>query len=428
MPRPTNQLELIEDFGIPRLSGPNGQKFIGCVFAAINDMLVEGAATALRAALLYDVNPRTPDEGGEQPFTAIELLGQEAMLPLYPGEAHSSLATQLRRKWDHWSGGIKDALISELARAGYEAIISTPLELDLTPTIVSSGSIGSSTGTNSRSPLAEIEGDLMILQVETSNEPILAPIGWTQIASVGVGGAGTTGTRLQIFTRIAESSDEPDVAIPDAGDHSLMRLTVVRGAGTSVDVSIAQSADADVTDVSIDAVDVELPQSLVLLVVATSADASGGQLSAQANPEMTGVNEEADSGSTTGNGGGLSLTSGLRATAGPGGTWTATLATPARWAACSLTIAPRQYWSRFWVGILNSPLTGPGLSWGAHRVGLDKLGPSGMPENYLDTLRKIVAQNKPSRWIPWEFAFPLTDGTVRIKNPLTYDPTHVYFS
>jgi hypothetical protein len=183
-----------------------------------------------------------------------------------------------------------------------------------------------------------------------------------------------------------------------------------------------------VTAVEIDANEAQCRQSLVLLCLAHGADISGGNVSGQANAALTDIDEGGDSSTTTGDGGGLSHTSGKLADIGSAGTWTATLATAARWAAVSLTIAPRQYWSRFWIGVTNPQMSGPGLSFGAHRVGLDRLGPADMPENYLSTLRSIVARNKPNRWIPWEFAFTLPDGTVRILNPLVDDPTHVYFS
>ena len=434
---PANQLELIETFKIPRmqLADGNGQRFIGCVFAAVNDMLVEACATLIRAALLYDVNPTAEEFGYEQPFAAIELLGQESGLPLYPGELHSSLVTQLRRKWDHYSGGIRDAMLSELERAGYDAIISTPVELDLTPQLITTGNQSATTAgaTVSVSGLV-IAGDLLLLQVETANEPIARPAGWDDVASVGVGAAAAGGTRLQVFKRFAESEDEPDVVIPDPGDHLITRMIVVRGAGVSVDASIGVSADADVTAVSVDASNAEVDQCLVLLLLATGADASGGQVSAQANADLTDVTEEVDNGSTTGNGGGTSVTSGLKALAGSCGTWTATLGTAARWAGVSLTIAPLQYWSRFWVGVLNSPFDGPGLSWGAHRVGLDRLGPSAPADvdvaAYLSTLKSIVARNKHNQFIPWEYAFPLADGsgTIRIPGSARALPFPVYFS
>jgi hypothetical protein len=428
---PANQLELIESFGIPRLSGPNGQAFIGCVFGAINDMIVEATATLVRARMLYDVNPRTPDEGDEQPLAAIQLLGQEAHLPLYPGETHASLVTQLRRKWDHYSGGAKAALESELVRAGYDATVIVPGDEDLTPVVVTAGTMGAATGSQAISiTSAALPGDLLLLAVETANEPITAPEGWDEIVSVGVGAPGGDGTRLQIFWR-EMSLGLTTVTLEDAGDHTMGRVIVVNGAElSSIDASIATSADADVTAVSCDASNAELPQSLMILIVANGADVSGANISGQANAELAGISERGDNNSATGNGGGLSVTTGARAAAGSGGTWTATLANAARWAACSLTLVPLQYWSRFKVQIENSPLIGPGLSWGAHRVGLDVLGPFGGSEQYFGTLRSIVARNKPIQWIPWEYHFPLADasGTVRIRGSIRTYPDPVYFS
>lgn len=429
---PANQLELIESFGIPRLSGPNGQKFIGCVFAAINDMLVEACATLVRARMLYDVNPRTPDEGLEQPYAAIQLLGQEAMLPLYPGESHDSLLTQLQRKWDHYSGGVKAALESELQRAGYNATVVVPNDQDLTPTFVTTRVTSGTGAVSAPWPTGHIAGQLGLLIIETANEVVPIVANWTLLADVGVGVAGgASATRCTVYARIAESASEADAEIGDAGDHVVAVIATFDGCDFDLDalvVTSTTSADADVTAVSLAAADADTKKTLQCFIVATQIAPAG--LTTQANAALTDITEVFDSGSGSGNDGGIAITTGKLAAIGSAGTWTGTLSVASRWAAVVVSLSPLQYWSRFWIDVEDSPLTGPGLSFGAHRVGLDVLGPAGGTLQYFSTLRSIVSNNKPIRWIPWEFRFPLSDGsgTIRLAGSPRVRPFPIYFS
>lgn len=425
-----NLIELLEEFKIPRISGPNGQKFIGTVFAVVDDMLVEAAATAVRAPLLYDVNPRPPDESGEQPLLALDLLGRECGRPHYPGESYASLLSALRGKWTHYQQGIKQSLIDELTRAGVGTVsIEVPKDLDLTP-IFAAASFSISPAAASW-PSGHLSGDVGLLIIETANEAVAtAPEGWVRLVNVGVGTAGgASATRLTIFKRQAESDDEADVTLTSLGDHLFAVIVSIRGADPdAIDVATATSADADETAVSVVGGTSQDAQALSIFVVTNQTDTNVSQASAFANAALTDVTEQFDVNSSSANGGGGALATGKLAEVGASGTWTATLATPSRWAAAALTLYPLQYWSRFWVDIADSPLTGPGISWGVHRVGIDRLGPAGMTPEYYGTLRKIVRDNKPSQWIPWEYRFAVDGGTVHLQLGKVVDPAWVYFT
>jgi hypothetical protein len=100
-------------------AGEVGSAYVGVVLGLANDAMIEGAATALGAGLLYPVGEGKP-ENFDQPIEAIDLLGRDAMLLRYPGEDHyTSLRPRVRDKWNFWQSGIKTALESELASAGF---------------------------------------------------------------------------------------------------------------------------------------------------------------------------------------------------------------------------------------------------------------------------------------------------------------------
>jgi hypothetical protein len=98
--------------------GPNGEKFIGVLCGVLNDLLAEAASTAWQASSLYPLTPRAEDY--KTPLDAIERMGRDALILRYPGENHyTSLRPRVRAKWTYWTGNIKDALVADLAAAGY---------------------------------------------------------------------------------------------------------------------------------------------------------------------------------------------------------------------------------------------------------------------------------------------------------------------
>lgn len=98
--------------------GPNGEKFIGILVGVLNDYLAEAASTAWQSGCLYPLTPRPEDY--KTPVDAIERMGRDALILRYPGEDHyTSLRPRVRAKWDYWTGGIKQALLADLAAAGF---------------------------------------------------------------------------------------------------------------------------------------------------------------------------------------------------------------------------------------------------------------------------------------------------------------------
>lgn len=102
-------------------SGSNGGKFVGVTIGVVNDMLSELAATAWQSGCLYPLTPR--EEDYKTPVDAIERMGRDALILRYSGENHyTSLRPRVRNKWNYWSGSLKQALIDDLAVAGYPGV------------------------------------------------------------------------------------------------------------------------------------------------------------------------------------------------------------------------------------------------------------------------------------------------------------------
>lgn len=125
--------ELTAELAVSPWTGEYGQRFVGVLLGALNDLLTEGASVAQKAPLIYPVTPRGEDY--EQPIEALDLLGRDCMQLRYPGESHyQALRPRLRAKWSFWQQGAKAALLDELAAAGYAGVeIYVPNDFDPRP-------------------------------------------------------------------------------------------------------------------------------------------------------------------------------------------------------------------------------------------------------------------------------------------------------
>jgi hypothetical protein len=88
------------------------------------------------------------------------------------------------------------------------------------------------------------------------------------------------------------------------------------------------------------------------------------------------------------------------------------------------------YWSRFWVqwDIGTHPFTGPGTIWAEYVVGNNTLlGPEGITEGYMTLLARVIRQNKPVQWVPWQYRFTLATTEIHIQARPMIDPDWVYY-
>lgn len=197
------------------------------------------------------------------------------------------------------------------------------------PTFVSVGTSFSSTG----APTANLPGsyaqdDILVLVLQSSNEDLATPAGYTRVGPQnGIGASASTGsTRLGIFWKRAGASESAPT-IADSGDHTYGVMFAIRGCPTVGDplhfggndwkftANTAASGPKSVTWVD---------NTLVVDIFAGAIDATGAQATSEANSNLSSFTAQFDDSSADGTGGNLLITSGLRAEAGEVGSTTAT--------------------------------------------------------------------------------------------------------
>lgn len=203
------------------------------------------------------------------------------------------------------------------------------------PTLVAVGTHDQGTGAVVPAWPTHQADDVGILVVQSNNEAIATPAGWTECPSSpqGVGTAGAIGaTRIAAFWKRATSGAEAAPTVADTGDHTRARIIVFRGCETSgspFDTSAGGTVASASTAVSITGGTTSVAECLILAMVANGTDASNNQTTAGgwANADLTNVTRITSGNTTIGNGGGVDAATGEKATAGAFGATTATLAT-----------------------------------------------------------------------------------------------------
>jgi len=197
-----------------------------------------------------------------------------------------------------------------------------------TPTFVAAGAVASNAAAITPALPAGIAiNDILLLFLETANQAISISNQnggtWAAVAnspqSVGTAG-GSNGTRLTVFwSRYNGTQGAPTTS--DSGNHQLGRIIAIRGAATSGnpwDVTAGGTESTVDTSGAIPGATTTVANTLVVAAIATSLpDASGtANFSAWTNANLTGLAERTDNTVTAGNGGGLALATGEKATAG----------------------------------------------------------------------------------------------------------------
>ena len=220
------------------------------------------------------------------------------------------------------------------------------------PTFVAAGAVTSGTGAITPAlPTTKATNDILLLFLETSNQAISISNQnggtWTQVTNspqyCGTA-AGTTGVRLAVFwSRYNGTQGNPTTS--DSGDHQAGRIIGIRGATTSGNpwnVTAGGVEAASDTSGSIPGATTTVGNTFVVAVVTASLpDATGtANFSSWANANLTSVTERTDNTVTAGNGGGLGVVTGIKATAGTYGNTTVTLASSAYKGMMSIAIKP----------------------------------------------------------------------------------------
>ena len=220
------------------------------------------------------------------------------------------------------------------------------------PTFVASGAVAYGTGTITPALPSGIQSnDILLLFLETANQVISISNQnggtWTAVTNSPQGTgteAAADATRLTAFwSRYNGSQGAPTVS--DSGNHQIGRIIAVRGAETSGnpwDVTAGGvEATAD-TSGSIPGATTTVANTLVVAAIATALpDANGtANFSAWANGNLANVTEQTDNTRGAGNGGGLAIATGEKATAGAYGNTTVTCATAAKKGMMSIALKP----------------------------------------------------------------------------------------
>ncbi len=220
------------------------------------------------------------------------------------------------------------------------------------PTFVAAGAVASGTGAITPAlPAGIATNDILLLFLETANQAISISNQnggtWTAVANSpqGTGTAGgSNATRLTVFwSRYNGTQGAPTTS--DSGNHQLGRIVAIRGAATSGnpwDVTAGGVESTADTSGAIPGATTTVANTLVVAAIATALpDADGtADFSAWTNANLTSVTERTDNTVTAGNGGGLGIATGGKATAGAYGTTTVTCATAARKGMMSIALKP----------------------------------------------------------------------------------------
>lgn len=212
------------------------------------------------------------------------------------------------------------------------------------PTGVGIGTAVNGTGDISVAWPTHTTGDVGTLIVQTANQAVAAPSGWTEYPNspIGQGTAGAAGSvRLSVFYKYATSGAEPNVTVTDPGDHALAFILTNRGTDSFVPYDATAASTSSGTSLSLPAVTVSSANRHIIQIVGTARDASSStQFSGWTNAGLSSLTERKDTVITTGVGGGIGVATGDRTSSGSIGTTTVTQATTDNVAMFTIALQP----------------------------------------------------------------------------------------
>lgn len=200
------------------------------------------------------------------------------------------------------------------------------------PTFQALGNAVGGTGNVNVQWPAHQAGDVALLFIESGggqSADLSTPSGFVEVAnSPQATGGGPNGTRLTVYWARATSGAMANVTVSDPGNHVYARILTYRGVvgtGDPWDVTGGGVKPGSSTSVTVTGVTTTVADTLIVQAVARDNDNAGAAFSNQANPNLTGIAERSDAGTTQGNGGGIGIWDGVFAGPGPTGDTTATV-------------------------------------------------------------------------------------------------------
>ncbi|NTW89455.1 MAG: hypothetical protein HGB37_00895 [Candidatus Moranbacteria bacterium] len=182
----------------------------------------------------------------------------------------------------------------------------------------------SATGTgavNPGLPAGHVANDILILFVQSDNEAVTAPAGYTQIGPQHGSGTNATalGNRLAMFWK-RDSGSESAPTVADSGDHTFAVIAAFSGCPTTGDpfkyIAGGEKSTASVTGTASGG-QTTIDNSLVVVAFANSVDgATSTMYSGWTNASLSSVTEIFDTGVADGNGGSIGIMTGAKASAG----------------------------------------------------------------------------------------------------------------
>jgi hypothetical protein len=200
------------------------------------------------------------------------------------------------------------------------------------PTVVAVGALASATTAITPAFPASIAADDILVTVAecegvTAPGAYTLPTNWAHVTGSPV--LQGTNTRLWVIWRRYDGVFTAP-SLGDSGDHNVGRMIALRGCPTTGNpwdaVAVAVEAVSDTTAVW-PGTTTTIDDTLVLEIIATSADIATGQLTTLTNAAYSSITKQMDNWTALGNGGGIGMFSATKATAGATGQSTATLTT-----------------------------------------------------------------------------------------------------
>lgn len=215
------------------------------------------------------------------------------------------------------------------------------------PTYVGTGTFTNGHGAINVPWPTHATNDIGILVVETANEAVTTPSGWTPVVSSpqGTGTAGgTAATRLSMYWRRAVSAAESAAAVADSGNHQVGAILVFRGCITTenpVHVSAGTINATASTSATLPSVTTTVVDCVVIQAIAHGIDSNTAQLSGWSHGgALTGLTQILNGSDKVQNGGGLGAVYGNLASAGASGTTNVTLGTAFAVGMISIALKP----------------------------------------------------------------------------------------
>ena len=198
------------------------------------------------------------------------------------------------------------------------------------PVFISAGAVASDPTTVTPGlPAGYQANDIFLYVIESASNTInTAPSGYTQVTnSPQANGANAATDRLAVYWKRATGSESAPAS--EGVDHTIAVILCIRGCpttGNPWDVTAGDTAGSG-TGATCPSVTTTVPNCLVINIFGHGIDAAGAQVTGYTNANLANLTEVVDDSTTSGNGGGFGISTGLKASAGATGTTTATLAT-----------------------------------------------------------------------------------------------------